>query len=283
MSLAWTAPTSGNMFQFISERVWYEFSDQTSTWDAWAAANSADANAAKYDGRALTLMFNTGFLSVWPADPAFVKKWTGACLKDYSSGKGGICLLETNDTDTETTTNSPVNIYGMSGNTDVVQGDTTNRGVLTFRISATQFDAFETAWTDMAEWETSIGGHGQDGRCYYNYLKNTANAEIDTTDAAMIEYLDYPSCALGTASDETDYWFCQMYLRKRDQQVDGYPRFDYPGVISGYYVASYIPTVQEISYIKVTHTIAASAGAGATSGVTVFASLLVAGIVSLAF
>ena len=115
--------------------------------------------------------------------------------------------------------------------------------MLTFRITDEQFDAFETAWTDQAQWDDDAA-HGQDGRCYYNYLAFTANAEIDTTDFTMVEYLDYPSCALGTSPNETDYWYCQMYLPLRDQQTPGYPRFDYPGVISAYYVASYIPTVE---------------------------------------
>ena len=33
-----------------------------------------------------------------PPNIGFVKKWGGACMKDHSSGMGGFCLFETNDT-----------------------------------------------------------------------------------------------------------------------------------------------------------------------------------------
>ncbi len=47
-------------------------------------------------------------------------------------------------------------------------------------------------------------------------------------------------------------WNCQMYLPLKNQQTAGYPRFEQPGVISGYYFASYFPGVKEISYAKST-------------------------------
>ena len=150
MSLAFTVPDKANLFEFLEEKVWYKFEDQTSVYEAWAEANSSNANVDKYDGRALTFMFSTTFISAWSAMPAeFVTKWSGGCLKDYSSGMGGFCLLEDNDTDLETTTNTPVNVYGVSGE-GAVQNASVNRGVLTFRLSATDFDSLETAWTDVA-------------------------------------------------------------------------------------------------------------------------------------
>lgn len=47
-SIAWTAPTTANMFEFMYEKVWYKFEDQTTLFDAWAtyAASSGDATKA---------------------------------------------------------------------------------------------------------------------------------------------------------------------------------------------------------------------------------------------
>jgi len=150
MSLAFTAPDKADMFEFLEEKVWYKFEDQTDVFDAWATANSSSANVDKYDGRALTFMFSTAFISGWDAIPlGFVKKWSGGCLKDYSSGMGGFCLLETNDTNVEGTSGTATNVWDVSDNTIVLNEDD-NRSVLTFRLSASDFDALETAWTDMA-------------------------------------------------------------------------------------------------------------------------------------
>ena len=98
-SLAWTAPTKANMFEFIQERLWYKFEERTSEWEAWTTANPDDAFAESHSSRAVTVMVSTSFISAWSAVPtAFVKKYSGGCLRDYSSGAGGWCLLETNDT-----------------------------------------------------------------------------------------------------------------------------------------------------------------------------------------
>ena len=40
-----------------------------------------------------------------------------------------------------------------------------------------------------------------------------------------------------------------MYLPERSEQTDGYPRFDMPGVIFGYFVNSYAPGVKEASFL----------------------------------
>ena len=154
MSLAWTAATKADMFEFLEEKVWYKFEDQTTVYDAWADANSGNANAAKYSGRALTFMFSTTFISAWSSMPTeFVRKWSGGCLKDYSSGMGGFCLLEDNDTNTEGTTTTPVNVWTTTGSgyeTVLNDDDDNNRAVLTYRLSAADFDSLETAWTDVA-------------------------------------------------------------------------------------------------------------------------------------
>ena len=278
MTLTWTAATKAQMYQFMDDKVWYKFEDQTSVWDAWATANSSSANASKYSGRAMTFMMSTAFVEGWIADPQFVKKWSGGCLKDHSSAMGGICLLETNDTNTEGTSNTAANIYGISGATTDVQGDDTNRGVLTYRLSEANFDALETAWTDMADWDS--GSSTQDGRCYYNYL-DTNSLLVDTTNAAMIEYLDYPKCTQGTDAGDTDSWYCQLFLPARDQQTTGYPRFDTPGVITGYYMASYIPNVENVSFSKTSQIIQTSDD-GATS-ITTLASAIVAVVACLTF
>ena len=150
MSLAFTAPDKADMFEFLEEKVWYKFETQTDLFDAWATANSSNANVDKYDGRALTFMFSTTFISGWDALPlGFVKKWSGGCLKDHSSGMGGFCLLEDNDTAVELTTNTLTNVWDAS-DTTIVLNDSTNRAVLTFRLSDSDFDSLETAWTDVA-------------------------------------------------------------------------------------------------------------------------------------
>ena len=123
-------------------------------YDAWAEANDSNANAELFSGRALNFMFSTTFISSWDAMPTeFVRKWSGACLKDYSSGMGGFCLLEDNDTDLESTTNTPVNVFTTTGSgyeSVVNDDDDSNRAVLTYRLSAANFDGLETAWTDVA-------------------------------------------------------------------------------------------------------------------------------------
>jgi len=79
----------------------------------------------------------------------FVKKWSGGCLKDHSSGMGGFCLLETNDTNTQGTTGTLTNVWDVS-DTKIVLNESTNRSVLTFRLSASDFTSLETAWTNVA-------------------------------------------------------------------------------------------------------------------------------------
>ena len=221
MSLAFTAPTKANMFEFIQERLWYSFEERTAEWDAWTAANPSDPYATSHGGRAVTVMMSTSFIAAWSVVPAaFVKKWSGACLRDYSSGAGGWCILETNDTDMTGTSDTVQLIYDVvsNGDTSTVEGESTNRGIEFYRLSDAEFlngtgtGDLENAWTDLPVVDTTTGF--KDGRCYYTYITGASYANKSNQMSTGTEYLDYPYCANDGASDE---WFCQLYLPLRDQ------------------------------------------------------------------
>jgi len=72
-------------------------------------------------------------------------------------------------------------------------------------------------------------------------------------------------------------------LPARDQQVTGYPRFDSPGVITGYYIASLIPSVEMLGLSKATQIIQSTGGADGAISTTAMASAIVAAIASLVF
>jgi len=43
-SLAWTAPKTADMFEFISFHQWYSFGEETKTWNAytdWVSSNGS--------------------------------------------------------------------------------------------------------------------------------------------------------------------------------------------------------------------------------------------------
>ena len=111
MSLAYTTPEKADQFAFMSDLLWYSFADMDTEWDAYTEANADSSDAfimaalELYSGRTMSVRFNMAFIPGWIADPAFVRKWSGVCLEDYSSSFGGVCMLETNDTDVEETTN----------------------------------------------------------------------------------------------------------------------------------------------------------------------------------
>ena len=115
MSLAFTAPTTDKMFEFIQERLWYKFEDRTDEWTAYVDSVGADSSdATTYSEYAVTFVVNTSFISAWDAitpTVAWVRKWTGGCLRDYSSGLGGFCVFQTNDTDMSGTDDSVERIY----------------------------------------------------------------------------------------------------------------------------------------------------------------------------
>jgi len=65
----------------------------------------------------------------------------------------------------------------------------------------------------------------------------------------------------------------------KDKQTAGYPRFETPGVVSGYYIASWIPSLKEVSYGKSTQLMGATTGDFAVTA----ASALAATMLSLIF
>lgn len=83
----------------------------------------------------------------------------------------------------------------------------------------------------------------------------------------MIEYLDYPACVQADENGDADatgnFWHCQIYLKSRDKQTAGYPAFDDPSVIEGYYVSSFIPSVKAVSYAKASEVVSSYSGASA--------------------
>lgn len=144
MSLAFTPPTFAKMDEILSDLVYTSFQDEETLWDAWAEAALAGSDAedtaaaAKFSGRALTFGFSMKFVPGWITDPAWVKKWSGACLYDHSSSMGGFCMMETNDTDTTTASGGPLAIYGSAtAPWTTVAGQTGNPAVLTYRLSKT--------------------------------------------------------------------------------------------------------------------------------------------------
>ena len=153
-SLAWTAASKSSMFEFMYEKVWYYFEDQTTLFDAWAtyASSSGDATKAaqaiKFGGRTLTVLVSNAFVSGWPASPEYVTKWSGGCLRDESSGMGGFCLLETSSTDLTTAPSATAIFTGSVSSQTLISN--TSRSMEIYRMSASDFSTFETAWTTQA-------------------------------------------------------------------------------------------------------------------------------------
>ena len=64
-----------------------------------------------------------------------------------------------------------------------------------------------------------------------------------------------------------------MYLPLKAKQTAGYPRFEQPGVVNGYFIASYVPTQERVSLTKAQEFIDSSgmqlaAGAALVAGIT---------------
>lgn len=92
----------------------------------------------------------------------------------------------------------------------------------------------------------------------------------------MFEYLDWAHCEEDNIDNSV--WACQIFFPAEDQQSDGYAAFREPGVITGYYVSSYLPGMPDLSYSKVTDVIRG----GATS-VTTYCTAVLAAIYALTF
>ncbi len=401
-SLAWTAVAKTDMVSFMTDKVYMKFGNEDTVFNAWktwadASGNSFEkAAATKFSGKTIDFIISNSWLAGWPTpDPAnnfyeFVTKWSGGCLEDYSSGMGGFCLLEDNDTAfydcgnidcqyaadgslkatacTEAPANclspapkagsddakrcakktstamilcgagqaaagstvwpmpafnaaagdgtgspptgaasactaltgasgfekimeddkgAPVNVYWdrkftadiekTDGTGEVYYQDST-RKTMFYRLAKADFATFEKAWdnTDFqCDKGTATSGSAalnkQDGRAYQMSIRDK---RVNEQDPEMLEYFDYPKCAAVSGND----WNCQMYLPLKDKQTPGYARFEQPGVVSGYYVASYFPGVKEIALAKSTQVNKVAAGdlalTAASALAVTFASIL---------
>jgi hypothetical protein len=108
-TLAYTAVAKASQWQMMTDKLWYKFGDQTTKFDAWAvwaAASGSTAQKAaglKFSGRTIDFTVSNKFITGWPAPVyptyfQYTSKWSGGCFKDYSSGMGGFCVIEDNDT-----------------------------------------------------------------------------------------------------------------------------------------------------------------------------------------
>ena len=129
-SLAFDMPTQADMYEHMGNKIWFRFDDHSDEWDAWVAANPNDSHIDSFSGRTISILISNAWIPGWPMysedtpdEYEFVTKWSGACLRDFSSGAGGFCLLETNDTELDNSYPS-VSIYFDTNPDD---GTTTNR------------------------------------------------------------------------------------------------------------------------------------------------------------
>lgn len=114
-SLAYTATIKTKQYEFMMEKLWFSFSQQDTLFDAWkvwantSGSTAQQAIAKKFTGRTMDFIVAIKAISGFPGASdyvatatvpqiGFVTKWGGACLKDWSSGMGGWCMWETNDT-----------------------------------------------------------------------------------------------------------------------------------------------------------------------------------------
>ena len=106
MSLAFTVVTDPTeLYEFMKAKIWYSFEDQTAVFDSWAAASPHETQSTVFSGRAAQIRISNQFITGWPSQANgasatfydYVAKWSGGCLRDYSSGMGGFCLLEDSD------------------------------------------------------------------------------------------------------------------------------------------------------------------------------------------
>ena len=69
-------------------------------------------------------------------------------------------------------------------------------------------------------------------------------------------YLDYPKCyqldfeTSEESDQEGNVWECYLYMRNSESETEGYPEFEDPSVMAGYYVSSFIPGQKLLSYAK---------------------------------
>lgn len=283
MSLTFDVPALSKHYTALEYKVYYLFGNEDTKYEAWYDGISSPTNDEttayeKYSGKTVSIVVKQNFIPSFQTtfDYDFQAKMSGACLEDYSSGVGGFCLLEDNSNAMTAGSTAVTDFYNVANGdgryTLTVTQNT--RAIKIYRSAKSVFDTFDTLWADS----TAVLSDGnKDGRIYFNAV---SSGEVSTS-SPSIEYLDYPFCELtggGTTDDVNGYWTCLMYLPKRDKQADGYPRFDYPGVMNVYYVASMLPNSENISYSKSTQFI--QGGAMAT---TTYAAAILAAVASLLF
>ena len=64
-------------------------------------------------------------------------------------------MMESNDSAIEATTSTTSSLYGVSGEFTTVLNQENTKEVLTYRLSATDFDGFEDAWNTVTYQETA--------------------------------------------------------------------------------------------------------------------------------
>lgn len=254
--------------------------DKSSELQTWEEANPDDDHVGLYSGWMMAFRINNEYLANWPEPDLdatafeYVTKWSGGCFQDMTADQGGFCVLEDNDTDfspdetrpayyiyfeyaCDETGTSPTECEQQaidSAGTEIptatayVQGNT-NRHFNFYRLSKDDFDTFDNAWTDNTTSDADTGM--DDGRCYQ---KSIEGLEVDMTDSALLEYLDYPACfQVDFTSDEEDVdgnvWECHMYLPSLAGQSESNPAIIDPSVLAGYYVSSFIP-IRLFSYAR---------------------------------
>lgn len=95
------------MTALLDGKLWYSVVDASDLLEAYSPTDASVTNP--YSGYALNIVINNGFITNWPHPDTdasayeFVSKWSGACMRDVSSGAGGFCLLEDSDVLTDNT------------------------------------------------------------------------------------------------------------------------------------------------------------------------------------
>jgi hypothetical protein len=158
-----------------------------------------------------------------------------------------------------------------------------NGTMMFYRLAAADFTTFEGAWEKSGTASGSLqcdraGKAGalnkQDGRAFVAAIKAK---KVYPGGANKVKYFDYPNCTLDTANSAYE-WKCQLYLPAKAKQTAGYPRFEEPGVIIGYYTSSYLPSLKDVSYAKSTEVIQSTGAADLAKGLA-----LVTGVLAVMF
>lgn len=238
---------------WIPEKLYWDITDQSDLYNSWVTANGDDDIDIPISGsQALTVHFPMNFIEGWPADPAFVTKGSGACLRNYVNGTGGFCMIESNNSMTQ----RPQYGYVYLDQSDQsytpwvdAGADAENwpdaydssrvynaegRQIHFYRLEHEQFAALQAAWDDE-NLQVSESGI-KDTRCFAKYLDENA-LYIDTSYSGLVEGIHYPDCEL----DETEnIWSCAMFLSGPDNGLNMYPALADESKVSGIFIAGYL-------------------------------------------